>query len=59
MSAKDPPNLRRWVGWGVKKAGKQGYKVINRKEVRPRAVPPAFEENSPVNFGPLTTKYYM
>jgi len=26
MSAKDPPNLRRWLGWGVKKAGKQGYR---------------------------------
>ena len=24
MSARDPPNLRRWVEWGVKKAGKQG-----------------------------------
>ena len=26
MSARDPPNLRRWVGWGVKKAGKLGYR---------------------------------
>jgi len=26
MSARDPPNLRRWVEWGVKKAGKQGYR---------------------------------
>jgi len=26
MSAKDPPNLKRWVRWGVKKAGKQGYR---------------------------------
>ena len=26
MSAKDPPNLRRRVGWGVRKAGKQGYR---------------------------------
>jgi len=26
MSARDPPNLRRWVGWGVKKAAKQGYR---------------------------------
>jgi len=26
MSARDPLNLRRWVGWGVKKAGKLGYK---------------------------------
>ena len=25
MSARDPPNLRRWVEWGVKKAGKQSY----------------------------------
>jgi len=24
MSARDPLNLRRWVGWGVKKAGKLG-----------------------------------
>ena len=24
MSARDPPNLRHWVGWGIKKAGKQG-----------------------------------
>jgi len=22
MSARDPPNLKRWVEWGVKKAGK-------------------------------------
>jgi len=26
MSARDPSNLRRWVGWGVKKAGMQGYR---------------------------------
>ena len=26
MSARDPPNLRRWVEWGVKKAGKQSYR---------------------------------
>ena len=26
MSARDPPNRRRWVVWGVKKAGKQGYR---------------------------------
>jgi len=25
-AARDPPNLRRWVEWGVKKAGKQGYR---------------------------------
>jgi len=27
MSARDPPNLRRWEEWGVKKAGKQGSDV--------------------------------
>ena len=27
MSARDPPNLRRWVEWRVKKAGKQGKRV--------------------------------
>ena len=26
MSARDPPNLRRWVGWGIKKVGKLGYR---------------------------------
>jgi len=26
MSARDPLNLRHWVGWGIKKAGKQGYR---------------------------------
>jgi len=26
MSARDPPNLRRWVEWGIKKAGKQAYR---------------------------------
>ena len=26
MSARDPPNLRRWVALGVKKAGKLGYR---------------------------------
>ena len=36
MSARDPPNLRRWVKWGVKKAGKQ---VIEESfELAPKAV---------------------
>jgi len=29
--------------------------IQNRKEVRPRAIPAAFDEKSSVNFGPLTT----
>jgi len=28
MSARDLPNLRHWVGWGVKKAGKQVVVVV-------------------------------
>jgi len=26
MSVRGPLNLRQWVGWGVKKAGKLGYR---------------------------------
>jgi len=37
MSVRDPPNLRRCVGWGVKKAGKLGYRskgvIFNPKHV--------------------------
>jgi len=34
MSARGPSNLRYWVGWGVKKAGKLGY----RKKMAPKTV---------------------
>jgi len=30
-----------------------------KSERRPRAMPAAFDEESPVNFGPQTTKNYM
>jgi len=36
MSASDPPNLKRWLGWGVKKAGKQGYR--RKIELAPKTV---------------------
>jgi len=38
MSARDPPNLRRWVEWGVKKAGKQGYRLEESFELAPKTV---------------------
>jgi len=43
MSAKDPPNLRCWVGWGVKKAGKQGYR--RKFELAPKTVSGATTTN--------------
>jgi len=36
MSARDPPNLRRWVEWGVKKAGEDnsyGYTYTMHKGI--------------------------
>jgi len=33
--------------------------IHNRKDMWSRAIPPAFGEKSPVNFGPLTTQHYM
>jgi len=33
--------------------------IQNRKDVRIREIPPAFDEKSPVNFGPLTAWNYM
>ena len=33
--------------------------ATHRKDVRPRAIPPAFYEESAVNFGLLTTRNYM
>ena len=33
--------------------------IQNRKDVRTRKIPPAFNEVSPVNFGPLTAWNYM
>ena len=36
-----------------------GQHIQNRKDVRTRKIPPAFDENSPVNFGPLTAWNYM
>jgi len=30
-------------------------RILNRKYERTREIPPAFDEKSPVNFGPLTT----
>ena len=33
--------------------------IQNRKDVRTRKIPPAFNEKSPVNFGPLTAWNYM
>jgi len=33
--------------------------IQNRKTVRTMAIPPAFNEKSPVNFGPLTAWNYM
>jgi len=35
------------------------YPKSERKDVRTREIPPAFDEKSPVNFGPLTTWNYM
>jgi len=32
-----PPNLRRWVGWGDKKAGKQGY-IEESFELAPKTI---------------------
>jgi len=36
-----------------------GQHIQNRKDVRTRKIPPAFNEKSPVNFGPLTAWNYM
>jgi len=36
MSARDPPNLRCWVGWGIKNAGMQSYR--RRFELAPKTV---------------------
>jgi len=33
--------------------------IQNRKDVRTREIPPAFDEKSPVNFGPQTAWNYM
>ena len=33
--------------------------IKNRQDMWSRAIPPAFSETSPVNLGPLSTKYYM
>jgi len=33
-----------------------GHDIQNRKEMRSPAIPPAFYEESPMNFGPLTTE---
>ena len=33
--------------------------IQNRKDVRTSKIPPAFDEKSPVNFGPLTAWNYM
>jgi len=33
--------------------------IQNRKDVRTRKIPPAFNEKSPLNFGPLTAWNYM
>ena len=30
--------------------------IQNRKDTRPRVIPPAFSQTSPVNFGPVSTK---
>ena len=34
-------------------------RIQNRKDVRTSKIPPAFDEKSPVNFGPLTAWNYM
>jgi len=34
-----------------------GQDIENRKNVRPRAIPLAFYEESRVNFGPLSTEF--
>jgi len=36
-----------------------GQNIQNRKDAIPSAILPAFDEESPVNFGPLTTKNCM
>ena len=36
-----------------------GQDIQNRKEMCSPAIPPAFQEESPVNFGPLTTENGM
>ena len=33
--------------------------IKNRKDMWSRVIPPSFVERIPVNFGPLSTKYYM
>jgi len=36
-----------------------GQDIQNRKEICSPAIPPAFQEESPMNFGPLTTENVM